>query len=78
MIFFIVLNQYEALGFLLAAKSILRFSQTKDGDSVNGDAESEKSEYVLAGSFLSVLIALFLALLVLNVNSVSLAGLFCS
>lgn len=48
---FVVLGQYEAIGFLLAAKSILRFKEANEG---------EKSEYVLAGTFLSVAIALFL------------------
>jgi len=55
MIILIVLSQYEAIGFLIAAKSILRFS------SVN---ESEKSEYVVAGTFISFCIALVLGLLV--------------
>lgn len=57
MIVLIVLSQYEAIGFLIAAKSILRFS------SVN---ESEKSEYVVAGTFISFCIALALGLLVLH------------
>lgn len=45
---FVCLKQYEAIGFLIAAKSILRFSETK---------ENEKSEYVLAGTLLSLCIA---------------------
>lgn len=49
----------EAIGFLIAAKSILRFS------SVN---ESEKSEYVVAGTFISFCIALILGLLVLKLS----------
>ena len=53
---FVVLNQYEAIGFLLAAKSILRFSETNKGD--------EKSEYVLTGTLLSLTIAVGLGLLV--------------
>lgn len=57
MIMLIVMSQYEAIGFLIAAKSILRFS------SVN---ESEKSEYVVAGTFLSFGIALLLGLSVLH------------
>jgi hypothetical protein len=40
---FILLNQFEAVGFLLAAKSILRFKE----------AETLKSEYVLIGTMLS-------------------------
>lgn len=56
-VFFMCIQQYEAIGFLMAAKSILRFSETK---------ESEKSEYVLAGTFLSVTIALACGWMVLN------------
>ena len=52
---FVLLSQYEAIGFLVAATSILRFGSTK---------ESEKSEYVLAGTLLSIAIALVLGLIV--------------
>jgi hypothetical protein len=45
---FILLNQFEAVGFLLAAKSILRFKE----------AETLKSEYVLIGTMLSFAIAI--------------------
>lgn len=45
---FMFLQQYGAIGFLIAAKSILRFSEAK---------ETEKSEYVLAGTLVSVAIA---------------------
>ena len=45
---FILLGQYEAIGFIIAAKSILRFR----------DYEHSKTEYVLAGSMLSLGIAL--------------------
>ncbi|MEN8226090.1 MAG: DUF3307 domain-containing protein [Bacteroidota bacterium] len=45
---FIILNQYEAVGFLIAAKSILRY---KDGDTI-------KTEYVLIGTMLSFGIAI--------------------
>ena len=44
---FFMLEQYEAIGFLLAAKSIVRFK----------DTETDKTEYVLAGTLLSVSIA---------------------
>ena len=48
---FILLRQYEAIGLLVAAKSIIRFSGTK---------ESEQSEYVLVGTLLSIaLVILF-------------------
>ena len=40
---FVMLGQYEAIGFLLAAKSLLRFRE----------ADTVKSEYVLVGTLLS-------------------------
>lgn len=55
-VFFMAIQQYEAIGFLVAAKSILRFSETK---------ESEKSEYVLAGTLVSITIAIACGCLVL-------------
>lgn len=45
---FILLGQYQAIGFIIAAKSILRFR----------DHEHPKTEYVLAGSMLSLGIVL--------------------
>lgn len=57
MIVLIVMSQYEAIGFLIAAKSILRFSSVD---------ESEKSEYVVAGTFISFCIALALGLMVVK------------
>ena len=57
---FVVLSQYEALGFLVAAKSILRFNEASKGD--------EKSEYVLTGTLLSLAIALCLGILVLKIQ----------
>ena len=45
---FILLNQFEVMGFLLAAKSILRFKED----------ETLKSEYVLIGTMLSFAIAI--------------------
>ena len=57
---FVVLSQYEAIGFLIAAKSILRFNEASKGD--------EKSEYVLTGTLLSLAIALCLGILVLKLQ----------
>ena len=47
-------NQYEAVGFLIAAKSILRFKESDSG----------KSEYVLVGTLLSFGIAVLVGILV--------------
>ena len=51
---FVLLHRYEALGLLIAAKSIIRF----------GDSETRKTEYVLAGTLLSIFIAVVCGLLV--------------
>lgn len=55
---FVIMAQYEAIGFLIAAKSILRFSEVASG--------REKSEYVLAGTLLSLAISLCLGLAALD------------
>lgn len=51
---FVCLQRYDALGLLIAAKSIIRF----------GDKETAKTEYVLAGTLLSIFIAVLAGLLV--------------
>ena len=50
---FIVINQYEAVGFLIAAKSILRYRND----------ETLKTEYVLIGTMLSFGIATILGII---------------
>lgn len=52
-IIFVLIGQYEAIGFIIAAKSILRFK----------DTDTAKTEYVLAGTFLSFGIAIVCGLL---------------
>lgn len=59
MLLFVIMSQYEAIGFLIAAKSILRFNEASSG--------SEKSEYVLTGTLLSLTIALLLGILTLRI-----------
>lgn len=54
---FVCLQRYEALGLLIAAKSIIRF----------GDKETAKTEYVLAGTLLSILIAVLTGMMVIGV-----------
>ena len=51
-IIFVLIGQYEAIGFIIATKSILRFK----------DTDTAKTEYVLAGTFLSFGIALLCGL----------------
>jgi hypothetical protein len=41
---FVFLNQYEAIGFLITGKSIIRFAQKEEG---------LRSEYVLVGTMMS-------------------------
>ena len=50
---FVCLQRYEALGLLIAAKSIIRFREK----------ETVKTEYVLAGTLLSIFIAVVAGLL---------------
>jgi hypothetical protein len=54
---FILIGHYEVIGFLIAAKSIIRF----------GDHDRDKTEYFLAGTLLSIAIAVGCGLLVLMV-----------
>lgn len=50
---FIIVNQWEAVGFLLAAKSIFRFGDLKD------NKEVYLTEYILIGTLISFSIAIF-------------------
>ena len=51
---FVMMGQYEAIGFLLAAKSLLRFRET----------DTVKSEYVLVGTLLSFAMAILTGVIV--------------
>lgn len=57
---FVMLEQYEAIGFLLAAKSLLRFKET----------DTVKSEYVLVGTLLSFGFAILIGVMVILVDSI--------
>lgn len=52
---FVLLNQYEAIGFVYAAKSILRYADNKTVD----------TEYVLVGTLMSLVISIGCGLLVI-------------
>lgn len=52
---FVLMQHYEALGLLIAAKSIIRFSEK----------DTAKTEYVLAGTLMSIFIAVMAGLLIL-------------
>lgn len=51
---FVLLQRYDAIGLLVAAKSIIRFSER----------ETSKTEYVLAGTLMSIFIAVLAGLMV--------------
>lgn len=55
---FVLLDQWEAIGFLLTAKSILRFNE------LHGSHQRPMSEYVLLGTLLSFALSIGLGLLV--------------
>jgi len=53
---FVLMNQIEAIGFLLAAKSIFRFGE------LNNAKDIKTTEYVLIGTFASFIIAIMVGL----------------
>lgn len=53
---FVIFDQFQAMGFLIAAKSILRFSNKDDTN------PRKQTEYVLIGTLISFTIALFVGL----------------
>ncbi|MGF1638044.1 MAG: DUF3307 domain-containing protein [Cyclobacteriaceae bacterium] len=55
---FILIGQYQAIGFLIAAKSVFRYAEIRD------DADRKKAEYILTGTLLSFAIAVILGLLI--------------
>ncbi len=61
---FILSGQWEAIGFLLAAKSVFRFGDLKDSK------DRKLTEYVLIGTLLSFGIAVFLGMIFLKVKSI--------
>jgi hypothetical protein len=58
---FVLLGKYEAIGFLITAKSILRFRQ---------DTEIKQSEYVLVGTLLSYGLAIMVGLVIRQIIKV--------
>lgn len=58
---FIVTGHWEAVGFLLAAKSVFKFGDLKESK------DRKLTEYILIGTLLSFGIAMAVAILVVNV-----------
>jgi hypothetical protein len=59
---FVLTNHWEAIGFLIAAKSIFRFGDLKDAKDL------KLTEYVLIGTLLSFGIAIATGMLTLILN----------
>ncbi|MCP5109027.1 MAG: DUF3307 domain-containing protein [bacterium] len=55
---FVLLDHYDAIGFLIAAKSIFRFSEIKSSK------DRKEAEYILIGTMLSFVIAIFMGIFV--------------
>jgi len=53
---FIAINEFSAIGFLLAAKSVFRFGDLKD------TSDHKKTEYIIIGTFISFSIAIAIGL----------------
>lgn len=54
---FILLNQYSAIGFLIAAKSVFRFS-----GKLEGNRERKEAEYILIGTLLSFALSILVGI----------------
>ncbi len=50
---FVLINQFTGIGFLIAAKSVLRFGDIKNPDN------RKEAEYILLGTMISFIIAIF-------------------
>jgi hypothetical protein len=61
---FVLVNQYSAIGFLIAAKSLLRYNDKAIDSGIPPAYISKKSEYVLVGTLMSYTCAIAVALAV--------------
>lgn len=61
---FVLVNQYSAIGFLIAAKSLLRYNEKVTDSGIPPAYISKKSEYVLVGTLMSYTCAIAVALAV--------------
>jgi hypothetical protein len=61
---FVLVNQYSAIGFLIAAKSLLRYNEKATDSGIPPAYISKKSEYVLVGTLMSYTCAIAVALAV--------------
>jgi hypothetical protein len=61
---FVLANQFSAIGFLIAAKSLLRYNDKAPAPETSPAYISKKSEYVLVGTLMSYTCAIAIALMV--------------
>ena len=59
---FILVSQFSAIGFLIAAKSIFRFNEARENN-------NQKAEYFLLGTLVSFAFAIFIGLAILQIIS---------
>ena len=52
---FVIVNQFAGIGFLVAAKSIFRFSEIKESN------DRKEAEYIIIGTFTSFLYAIIIS-----------------
>jgi len=64
---FILYSQYAAIGFLIAAKSILRISDKYPGNPERNDSR-KKTEYILIGTLISFTIAILTGILIKSIS----------
>jgi hypothetical protein len=60
---FVIVGQFSAIGFLIAAKSLLRYNDKNASGDVPPAYISKKSEYVLVGTLMSYTCAIIIAML---------------
>jgi hypothetical protein len=58
---FVISNQFAGIGFLITAKSILRFSETKK------EAGRKEAEYILIGTLISFAFSIITGLFILQI-----------
>ena len=59
---FVLINQFSGIGFLIAAKSILRFGEIKNKD------QRKDAEYILLGTMISFILAILTGLLINSIQ----------
>jgi hypothetical protein len=58
----VILGRWEAIGFLLAAKSVFRFGDLKESK------DRKLTEYILIGTLLSFGVAILIGIIVIGIS----------